>query len=331
MIKNKAKAALFIGAVIAAFALPSVPSFAGTKGTYTLTEETKDKEAFELRVVVDILNVRTGFGVTYDRLVDENGEYVILQKDDYLAGFAVGRAENGSDWYEVRWVNEAGKEYHGYVYAPYTERTGNKAENIPTPTPVPTATNTPTPSPSPTLTPTPSPSPTPMPEVARNIKNTIAPVLVAVFFIIVLFAGGYYFYITRRKKDASSEADSKINKIKKATERAEIVEREKKLYANKDEVEETQENEDEYDYSDNSVGLSKEEREEIAERVREKERLKKELDSLVPGDKVKHSFYGLGEVIENDAVDNVAVKFADNELRFINKETAAAKGLMHKM
>ena len=71
-------------------------------------------------------------------------------------------------------------------------------------------------------------------------------------------------------------------------------------------------------------------REQMENSIREQETIKVELEGLQEGDTVIHKFFGEGKVIDNSDVNNVEVRFG-NEIRYINKESAAAKHLMRKL
>ncbi len=334
-ILNKALIAVLAATVLTGIVMPR-PAKAEILPTFELTAETEGIEAFEVEVVTENLNVRVGRGTSFERL-KYNDEYVVLHKGDKVAGFSTGKASNGGEWYEIRWTDD-GVEFHGYVYAGYTKLTGEKAVNIPTPTPSPIPTCTPTPTPSPTNTPIPTPSPTPMPEKPEKSGVSPAVAVLIIFLILVIIALLYYVFFRKNSTKSSAEADEKIKKLKNATERAEIVEREKKLYGNsgrkrvdEPEVKDEQEVFDD-DYEMNATPMPEEEKSALAAAVREKEELRKMLDGLKYNDVVIHKYFGEGVVLDNADVNNVEVRFNNNgEVRYINKESAAAKRLMMKL
>ncbi len=303
--------------------------------TFELTEETEGIDAFEVEVVTENLNVRLGRGTGFERLT-VNGDYVVLHKGDKVAGMSTGKAPNGGEWYEVRWTDD-GVEFHGFVFAGYTKLTGEKAVNIPTPTPSPIPTCTPTPTPIPTNTPIPTPTVTPIP--AAPEKNGISPLTAVIFTVLILVICVLLYFTFFRKNNVkvSSDADEKIKKLKTASERAEIVEREKKLYGNsgrKRGEDSEYKNEPEQfddDYEMNATPMPEEEKSALAAAVREKEELKTMLNELKYNDIVIHKYFGEGVVLDNADVNNVEVRFNNGEVRYINKESAASKRLMMKL
>jgi preprotein translocase subunit YajC len=335
-IKLRKAAAITFFAAATLLAVPAAKAAAVTEPTYELTEETEGVEAFEVKVESGNLNVRVGRGTEYERL-KYNDEYVVLHKGDLLAGFSTGRAANGGEWYEVRWV-ENGVEFHGYVYAPYTSKTGNKAVNIPTPTPTPTPTFTPTPTPTATNTPTPAPTATQAPETKDEKKAASWQVIAVIFVILVILGVGYYVFTRRKKTGDTEKADEKINKLKKATERAEIIDRERKLYGKsgkkKEEeakAEQQRSNEFDDDYEMKAQPMPDEEKSALAASIREKEEIRAELNSLKYGDIVLHKNYGEGTVVDNADVNNVEIRFNNGDLRYINKDKAASQRSMRKL
>lgn len=311
-----------------------VNTFAEILPTYELTEETEGIDAFEVEVRTEKLNVRIGWGTDFEKLT-YNGENVVLHKGDKIAGMAKGKDKKGNEWYEVRWTDN-GVEMHGYVYAPYTTLTGEKAVNIPTPTPTPLPTPTNTPTPVPTNTPTPAPTATPVPVKEEN-KQFSAGGTIGIVLLILAIAAACYFLLFKNKKTGPSEAaDDKIKRLKHATERAEIVERERKLYGEKDgKRSETHQKSvtDEFDddYEMNAKPMPDEERKALETAVREKEELRRTFDSLKYNDVVIHKYFGEGVVVDNADVNNVEVRFNDGEVRYINKDSAAAKKIMVKL
>ena len=149
-------AVLGIGACLLATA-PMMTAYAETEPTYEITEETANVDAPVGVVTAKALNVRTGFGANYDRLV-VNEKSVTVHEGDRLAVMSAGTAGDGSTWYEVRWI-ENDVHYHGYVSGGFLKLTEELA--VPLPTPTPEATPTPVPTPTPEATPTPEPTPTP--------------------------------------------------------------------------------------------------------------------------------------------------------------------------
>ncbi len=302
---------------------------AETLPTFEYTEETKDKKPFVATVITEELNVRLGPGI-------EHPWVYLLKEGDKVAVFDSAEAATGNIWYFVRFVAD-GREYSGYVAKAYTQPTGEDAVNIPTPTPVITS----TPSPTPEIKETPTVAPTQ--EVKQDVpkkaeKKGVNIILVVLGIFILLIVGFYLYYrfiILKKKTELPKSEMEKLEKLKKATERAEIINREKKLYSEKPEqisnvsflkTTDTEKTENGANSSDDENDTNRN----LLNSVKEKEEIKKELDELQDRDLVYHKYFGEGTVVNNDDVNNVEVRFG-NEVRFINKESAAAKRIMRKL
>lgn len=350
--------------LLAVFHMPQIMAYAATEPTYELTDETKEVEAYIGTVNIESLNVRTGFGASFDK-VQVNGSVVVLLNGDKVAIMSSGNASNGSLWYEVRWIKN-GVEYHGYVNAKYVDSSQERA--IPLPTPTPEVTPTPTPTPTPEVTPTPvpqitlTPTPTPNPEGKGSFKLWEGILLVV---LILLLAGVLYVLFMMRKRQASAtQATDKIDslknlQLKKQSER-QNAEQGNVMRRRMEEEEDTKEKvnrlkEDEYEreaamlarkeqariVNEKIVEKSRffdptedqqEERElkQLSESLKEKEVLREEIDSLRPGDIVYHEFFGKGVVFDNSDVKRIEIRFG-TDVRFIDKAGCVAKRLMRKI
>ena len=167
-----------------------------------LQKPQKAVAASDAIVIVNVLNVRTGPGTTYDRVVVDGIEaYLVGQQEIEVTG-------TSGEWYQIN-ASFRGKDISGYVYGPYVslmteiapadkpkpgpkdpaEKPGSADKPKPdpkdpadkpagpkedpkkptsTPTPKPTA----TPTPKPTSTPTPSPKPTATPVPASTYAGS---------------------------------------------------------------------------------------------------------------------------------------------------------------
>ena len=198
---------------LACLGMPEVFVYAATEPTYEYTEETSAVEAYVGTVTgTDSLNVRTGFGASYDK-VQVNGSNVILLRGDRVAIMSSGNASNGSVWYEVRWVKND-IEYHGYVSGKYIERSEERAMPIATPTPeatpTPTATPTPIATPTPEITITPEPTETPKGEGGSKFWEG----LLLIFLILLLFAVLFIIFMLKRREVSATKTTEKIDSLK---------------------------------------------------------------------------------------------------------------------
>lgn len=69
---------------------------------------------------------------------------------------------------------------------------------------------------------------------------------------------------------------------------------------------------------------------EIAEALKEKEILREEIDRLRIGDMVYHEYFGKGIVRDNSDVKVIEISFGQ-DVRFLNKQSCAAKRLLRKL
>ncbi len=344
--------------------MPTMAVYGATEPTYEWTEETKDVEAYVGTVNIESLNVRTGFGASFDR-VQVNGSAVVLLNGDKVAVMSSGNASNGSLWYEVRWVkNEV--EYHGYVNAKYVDISEQRAVPIATPTPI--ATETPTPTPTPEVTPTPvleatvTPTPTESPDGEGGFKLWEG--ILLIILILLLLGVLYVLFMMRKRQTSATQATEKIDnlknlQLKKQSERqnAEPVNVMRRKIEVEDEEEEKVGYSKEDDYEREAAMLARkeqarivnekiveksrffdptedqeEERElkQLSESLKEKEILRDEIDRLRPGDIVYHEFFGKGVVFDNSDVKRIEIRFG-TDVRFIDKAGCVAKRLMRKI
>lgn len=338
---------------------PIMVVYGATEPTYEWTEETKDAEAYIGTVNIESLNVRTGFGASFDR-VQVNGSAVVLLNGDKVAIMSSGNASNGSLWYEVRWMkNEV--EYHGYVNAKYVDISEERA--LPLATPTPEATETPTPTPTPEVTPTPvleatiTPAPTENPNGEGGFKLWEG--ILLIILILLLLGVLYVLFMMRKRQTSANQTTEKIDslknlQLKKQSERqnAEAVNVMRRKMTVEDEEEEV---EDEYEQE--AVMLARKEQarivnekiveksrffdptqdqqearelKQLSESLKEKEVLKEEIDRLRPGDIVYHEFFGKGVVFDNSDVKRIEIRFG-TDVRFIDKAGCVAKRLMRKI
>ncbi len=324
----------------------SAPDFAYAEKipTFAYTEETANVEA-KIVEVYNSVSVLDAPGYENQKL-QYNGSTVMLKKGDKVAGMRAYTTDYNELWYEVRWV-EDNIEFHGYVYSGfkndkwvknYCKMTDDIAENIPTPTPLPTDTPTPTPIPTDTPIPTPTAGPTPI----QKLGKSPIPFIFIMGVMVVLAAVAYYYLVVKRKQNNNTNSADQIKRLKNAIDRDAVIEREKKLYenvsggtkANRKEslgqgvytvktTEEKLTNPD--DYEDD------ERLRQIAQSVKEKEIIRRELEALDARDMVYHKYFGEGQVVDNSDVNNVEVKFVNHGIMYIDKEEAARKSLMRKL
>ncbi len=324
----KAFAALMFALIIA----ENTAVFAETDPTYKYTAETENADAFVVKIKTS-LNVRAGAGTNYSKIknpiTDKN---VSLSGGDLVAVMSeidvVNKDESKTLWYEIRWI-EDDIEFHGYINAQYTEKTGDPAIPLPTPTPV--ATNTPTPTPTPTpeivkeKAPTKTPTPTPPAPVIGDGMSKSSSWMGIVIIIAILLACviGYGLFILKKKKTMYSAERDTIKGLRNVAP---------ENYSNGQQRERvrTVKEEDYVDEAENNAIYEANRQATMAQALKEKELIKKELDGLEEKDTVIHKYFGEGIVIDNSDVNNVEIKFG-NEIRYINKESAAAKHLMRKL
>ncbi len=330
------------GAIILMLAL-SAPKdvFAIKEPTYEYTDETAEATAFVVEVFTKLyLMDAPGYENTK---ITYNGSIVVVEAGDRVAGMNSVTTSHNELWYEVRWV-EDGQEFHGYIYSgfkngkwakKYAVITEEAAINIPTPTPTPTDTPTPTP------TSTPTPTPSPVPVQTKGDFPTI-PFVLIIGVMVVLAAAAYYYFIVK-KRQSNNQSGEQIKKLKNAIDRDSVIERERQLYENvaggtragnrenlgqgvytvRSPEEEALTNPDDYE--------GDERLKQIAENVKEKEIIRRELEALDARDMVYHKYFGEGQVMDNSDVNNVEVKFVNHGVMYIDKEEAARKSLMRKL
>ncbi len=348
---------------LACLGMPEVFVYAATEPTYEYTEETSAVEAYVGTVTgTDSLNVRTGFGASYDK-VQVNGSNVILLRGDRVAIMSSGNASNGSVWYEVRWVKND-IEYHGYVSGKYIERSEERAMPIATPTPeatpTPTATPTPIATPTPEITITPEPTETPKGEGGSKFWEG----LLLIFLILLLFAVLFIIFMLKRREVSATKTTEKIDSLKnmqlkkqEAMKNAQRVNVMRQKVEDEDEEEERVSRSKKANYTDDVEMLARQEQARIAqekiveksknfdptqyqaeemelkklsETLKEKEFLRDEIESLRPGDLVYHEIFGKGVVFDNSDVKRIEIRFG-TDIRFIDKAGCVAKRSMHKI
>lgn len=362
-------AVLAIGVCLLTMAMPADIAFAKTEPTYELTELTAMSEAYVGTVNIGELNVRTGFGADYDQ-IKINGEYLVLDEDDEVAVMSVGKASDGNDWYEVRWV-EDGIEYHGYVRGKYVTMSDRKAEPLPTPSPEPTATPVPTETPEPTDAPEPTgvPAITPEPGDGEEEEDgfSLLKAMGVVVLLLVIAAAGYVFVMMKKRETAGAETAEKIDSLKNIQLRKEPEPLPENGYAinvmkRRQVLPETpQENpvvrpqskgyeaeaailaRKEYARMMNQEIMEKsrffdpteekkkeDELKQLSESLKEKELLREEIENLSPGDLVYHEYFGKGVVFDNSDVKRIEIRFG-TDVRFVDKGACVAKKLMRKV
>ncbi len=314
--------------------------------TYAYTEETANVTAKIVKINV-ARQVLVAPGYENEKLVYE-GKEVTLAAGDKVAGMKIVDTQFNERWYEVRWV-EDNVEYHGYIYTGfhhgawgdrYCEMTEEIAANIPTPTPTPTETPIPTVAP----TDTPMPTPTDAPKPSQRLGQfPIIPFVAIIGFVVVLAAVAYYYLIVKKKQNSNTNSADQIKRLKSAIDRDSVIEREKKLYENvsggtKASAKEglgqgvyTVKNREENPVTNPDDYEDDERLKQIAQSVKEKEIIRRELESLDARDVVYHKYFGEGQVVDNSDVNNVEVKFANHGIMYIDKEEAARKSLMRKL
>ncbi len=343
-------------------AFPETAVYAVTEPTYEVTSDTASVEAYVGEVNISELNVRTGFGANYDVVV-VNGKQVVLEDGDKVAVMSSGESTSGYLWYEIRWI-EDGIEYHGYVRGKYITVSENRAVPLPTPTPVATATPIPTPTPEPTATPVPTvaptAAPTPVPEEEGGFSLWTGIGIVA---LLVIVLGAVYLFLMLKKREANAtETSEKIDSLKniqlkkgpedangnpipimqrkkvsseEATEgvrQSKVYEAEATLLARKEHARMVNQEimEKSRFYDPNEEKKKEDEMKVLSESLKEKELLKEEIDSLIPGDLVFHEYFGKGVVFDNSDVKRIEIRFG-TDVRFIDKAGCVAKKLMRKV
>ncbi|MCR5585540.1 MAG: SH3 domain-containing protein [Lachnospiraceae bacterium] len=313
------------------FFLKDITVYAATEPTYKYTAETENADAYVVKITTS-LNVRVGPGKNYNKITHPiTNKTISLKSGDLVA--VMGESEvvydDGSTatWYEIRWI-EDDIEFHGYINGKYTKKTGDPAIPLPTPTPI--ATNTPTPTPTPTKGPTntPAPSKTPTPTLPAPMMgdsvNGNPPWIGILIVALVLVAcvAGYFVFVAKKKNAMYHEESETINGLRRVTPEKfnDKVQQNVRPVKEEDYVDEVDAEEN---YEANRQAA-------MANAIKEKEMIKKELDGLEEKDTVIHKYFGEGIVIDNSDVNNVEIKFG-SEIRYINKESAAAKHLMRKL
>ncbi len=325
-------AGILAAVMIICSAAGPVSTYAATEPTYEYTDETKNADAYVVKITTNVYvrstpgknAVKITHPITKDTIILAKNDLVaVLSEDDFV--YDDGTTEH---WYEIRWINEK-IEFHGYVNSKYTTKTGDPA--IPLPTPTPAVTNTPTPTPTPTPGPTNTPTPNvtatptpPAPKIGDNINDepvkTGFTIVGIVIGLIAVSFGGFLLirYISERR--AMIQAQNRPKKDS-PTEYAARRRREAQRAEEQQRLQETEDGSEEFNISRTLA---------MKDAARESELIKRELDDLKEKDTVIHKFFGEGIVIDNSDVNNVEIRFG-NEIRYINKESAAAKHLMRKL
>ncbi len=292
--------------------------YAATDPTYSVTAETEGIKGFVVKALTS-LNVRSGPGRDYSKIrhpvTDKtvalsNGDLVAVMDEIDVA------YDDGSTalWYEIRWVSEDDIEFHGYINAAYTEKTGDPAIPLPTATPDPDTIQTPTVTP--TMVPvTGSVTPSVTPSIKQErpgIGSYIDPEagLYGVAAVVVCLLAFLLIYAIYYKLSFV------FNKNKKNPANAQLRYYERRLNSQNEQKE--------------KMLKEKAEREESERIRRDTEKIRKELDALKTGDRIMHKFFGKGIVVDNLDPDIISIRFG-NEIRCIDKESAALKRVLLKI
>lgn len=274
------------------------------------------------------VNVRTGPGEEYDKIVDANKKAVQLVSQEEVIIIGEAKANSGKLWYKIRFTHD-GVEYEGFSTSSYVSKDD-------------TFMITPSPTPSPSPTPTPSPSPTPKPteaitaptgalideEPSNNDKDDLMRIILFVILAASLFLIALIVLriLRSRKGKGKSAASKKVDKLKKMNldnkDGSRKLPQIKKIEDDSPVAEEVRQDvyyKKTYDYSESDELLKSAEKESD-----EKKALRAAIDRLQEHDIVYHVIYGEGEVFDNSDVKLLEVRFG-NDMRFLKKDQLVAK------
>lgn len=330
-------------------------AYAATEAVYEYDVERGESNVYRGVVNTAGLNVRSGAGKD-NAVVQLDGANVTLDYQDEVAILdqAVSSAQV---WYKVSFLKND-TIVVGYVHSSYVTLTVDIITPLPTPSPVPTLTPTPKPS-----TPTPSPvpsTPTPLPQEGAG-KSDGNGGLIAIVVVLLIAAGILValWYLKKRNGDVKgSETNEKLNNLKNVplshaplspdgTPIPVMKRREKPVESEEEEKSAPVARQDEASLladreralllneeviRQNRNGENEEEAKlrEIAEALKEKEILREEIDRLRIGDMVYHEYFGKGIVRDNSDVKVIEISFGQ-DVRFLNKQSCAAKRLLRKL
>lgn len=334
-----------------------VSAYAATEAVYEYDVERGESNVYRGVVNTSGLNVRSGAG-RENAIVQLDGKDVSLDAQDEVA-ILDQAVSSGQVWYKVSFQKN-GAIVVGYVHSSYVELTVDIITPLPTPSPLPTLTPTPkpaTPTPTPLpATPTVAPQETPL-EEDRNggITAIIVVVFIGAGILVALW------YLKKRNDDVKgNETSEKLDNLKNVQlshaplspdgtpipvmKRREVVTQAAEGEIRRGPVERQDEASlladkerarlmNEEMIRRNRSGENEEEEarlREIAAALKEKEILKEEIDRLRIGDMVYHEYFGKGIVRDNSDVKVIEISFGQ-DVRFLNKQSCAAKRLLRKL
>ncbi|MBQ9767574.1 MAG: SH3 domain-containing protein [Lachnospiraceae bacterium] len=334
-----------------------VTAYAATEAVYEYDVERGESNVYRGVVNTSGLNVRSGAGKD-NPIVQLDGNDVTLDNKDEVA-ILDQAVSSGQVWYKVSFQKNDSVVV-GYVHSSYVELTVDVLTPLPTPSPIPTLSPTPkpvTPTPTPvSVTPTAAPQETPKDDGGNGgIIASVVVVLIAAGILVALW------YLKKKNEDAKgSEASEKLDNLKNmqlshaplspdgtpipVMKRRETVLREPEEESRRVPVERQDEASlladkerarlmNEEMIRQNRSGENEEEEarlREIAASLKEKEVLKEEIDRLRIGDMVYHEYFGKGIVRDNSDVKVIEISFGQ-DVRFLNKQSCAAKRLLRKL
>ncbi len=358
---------LCIGATVCS--VPTT-AYAEKEPTYRITDETLGITAFVAEVWVNSLNVRTGYGAAYDILRHEGELVLLYTNDRVAVmavgnapngdiWYEIRWVEDDVEFHG--YINAQFVKKLDEVAIPMATPT-------PTATPSPTPTLTPTPEPTPTEAPEPTPTetpiaiPTPTEAPKSNALFSVVKGAGLVFFLVAIFAVVYFVVMKKKKEATQAETSEKIDSLRHIQLDKQEEEPEEKtvniIRRKSEDGSEMKENATrQVFFESDATILSRKEHarvinEEIMERSRffdpneekkkqdemkilseslkEKEILREEIDSLIPGEVVYHEYFGKGVVFDNSDVKVIEIRFG-TDVRFINKASCVSKKLMRKL
>lgn len=289
-------------------------------------------------VTADTVNVRTGPGVKYDKVLDENGKSLQVVGQQELIILGEDKADDGNTWYKIQF-EKGGKTYEGFSSGSYIAKDDSKGVITPSPTPAPTSTPTPSPTPVELITNTPVPTTSLIKDKDKNTNpndsKTTKTVIIIILVIFALFVGFFIAFSVRKNKRRNAVRSSrKVDRIRRyeqegsgnsnnsnAGKRRPEIRRsaEEDAYTSPARKDVYYTNEQLNDEEDILASLSKE--------TDTKRQLRAAIDNLQEHDIITHVVYGEGEVYDNSDVKLIEVRFG-NDVRFLNKESLVNKGLI---
>lgn len=287
-------------------------------------------------VTGNLVNVRSGPGTKYDKIIDDKGNAVQLEGQQQVIILDEALADDANLWYKISFEKN-GNTYEGFSSGSFIAKDESKGTITPSPLPTPTEEPSVTPTPVDIATSTPRPT-TSLIKTEENTgegnsASTIKSVIIAVVIIAVLFMACFVFMSFRQKKVSRNKVHSsrKVDRIKRVSEQesgnvgSQNKRRPEIRRSDEDEAYSTPAKREVY-YT-NEITDEEDILASLGAPTDSKRALRSAIDRLQEHDIITHSIYGEGEVYDNSDVKLIEVRFG-NDVRFLNKDSIVNKGLV---